>query len=354
VIELALLKLRPGDVLQVRGQPADGRVAIITTARRKGGVKLQALAANRRSVALSARDFEAPPRAVGRIELPTPFAPNRQQFQRAVVRALDRAELHPSASARGRSATGRPDLLQHPAAADPNLDERLKAAAAAERTAREVDELRDRVQGRTHSVSRRFDRVLRILETWGYVDGWSLTPAGEILARTFHECDLLVVEALRQGLLDGVDAPTLAGLVSVFTYEHRSPEAPPAPWFPSHEARRRWAAIETMARQLRDAEEEAGLSPLRPPDPTFAGIAYAWAAGESFATVVEDEELSGGDFVRNVKQLIDLLRQLGEVAPVGETRDAAREAAEFLFRGVVAASSGIGSDDGLAAHEASA
>ena len=142
--------------------------------------------------------------------------------------------------------------------------------------------------------------------------------------------------------------------MSVFTYEHRSPEAPPAPWFPSHEARRRWAAIETMARQLRDAEEEAGLSPLRPPDPTFAGIAYAWAAGESFATVVEDEELSGGDFVRNVKQLIDLLRQLGEVAPVGETRDAAREAAEFLFRGVVAASSGIGSDDGLAAEEASA
>jgi ATP-dependent RNA helicase HelY len=344
VIELAMAKLRPGDVLQVRGQPDDGRVAIITTARRKGGMKLHGLTTNRRSIALSARDFDHPPRPVGRIELPTPFAPNRQQFQRAVVRALDRAELAPDGRSRRRGSVAAP-VAQHPVTADPQLDERLKAAAAAERTGREVTELRDRVQGRTHSVSRRFDRVLRILETWGYVDGWSLTAAGETLARTFHECDLLVVEALRERLLDDLDPPTLAGLVSVFTYEHRSQEAPPAPWFPSHEARRRWTAIEAMARRLRDAEEEAGLSPLRPPDPTFAGVAYAWAAGESFATVVEDEELSGGDFVRNVKQLIDLLRQLADVAPVPATRDTAREAADSLFRGVVAASSGIGTGD---------
>jgi ATP-dependent RNA helicase HelY len=302
-------------------------------------------------VALSARDFSEPPRAIGHVELPTPFAPNRQQFQRAVVRALQRAELTPAPRTAHRRGGDRPDLEAHPVRADPDLEERVKAAAAAERIAREVAELRTRVSGRTHSVSRRFDRVLRILETWGYVDGWALTDAGQALARTFHECDLLVVEALRQRFLDDLDAPTLAGLASVFTYEHRSPEAAPAPWFPSHEARRRWTAIEAMARQLRDAEEEAGLAPLRAPDPTFAGIAYAWAAGESFATVVEDEELSGGDFVRNVKQLIDLLQQIGEVAPTEATRATAREAADRLFRGVVAASSGVGTDE---AAEASA
>ena len=54
--------------------------------------------------------------------------------------------------------------------------------------------------------------------------------------------------------------------------------------------------------------------------------------------MVEDEELSGGDFVRTTKQLIDLLRQLSLLAPVPATRDAAREAAAQLFRGVVAAS----------------
>ena len=57
----------------------------------------------------------------------------------------------------------------------------------------------------------------------------------------------------------------------------------------------------------------------RPPDPTFVAVAYAWAAGEGFAEVVEEEELSGGDFVRNVKQLIDLLGPAGRRAPMQPT-----------------------------------
>ena len=51
--------------------------------------------------------------------------------------------------------------------------------------------------------------------------------------------------------------------------------------------------------------------------------------------------MSGGDFVRTIKQLIDLLRQLAIVAPVAATRRSAEKAAEALFRGVVAASSAV-------------
>ena len=65
-----------------------------------------------------------------------------------------------------------------------------------------------------------------------------------------------------------------------------------------------------------------------------------------------DEELTGGDFVRNVKQLIDLLRQVGDVAPRPETASAARSAADGLFRGVVAASSTVGSGAGTGAVQA--
>ena len=130
----------------------------------------------------------------------------------------------------------------------------------------------------------------------------------------------------------------------MFTYEHRSPEPPPAPWFPSGGVRKRWQAIDALARELNAAEDEAGLTLTRRPDPTFAAVAYAWAAGESFAEVVEAEELSGGDFVRNVKQLIDLLRQIAEVAPEPATRSAAADAAERLYRGVVAASTPIADD----------
>jgi ATP-dependent RNA helicase HelY len=91
-----------------------------------------------------------------------------------------------------------------------------------------------------------------------------------------------------------------------------------------------------------DAEERAGLPMTRALDPGFVGLAHAWAAGDDLDAVLEDEELSGGDFVRNIKQLIDLLRQIGEVAPSRETRSSAQAAADALFRGVISASSAVG------------
>jgi ATP-dependent RNA helicase HelY len=302
---------------------------------------------NRVQLPLSVQDFDTPPHVVGRIELPTPFAPNRQSFQREVARALERAKLSPRDGASGRRVRVAEEALAgHSVTDDPDLSDRLRAAAQADRVGREVEDLRSKVKGRSESLGRRFDRVLRILDAGGELDGWRLTEWGERLARLFHECDLLIVESLRQGLLDDLDAASLAGLVSVFTYEHRSTEPPPAPWFPSAKVRKRWLAIETLAKELNEVEEEAGLAMTRLPDPTFVAIAYAWAAGEGFAEVVEDEELSGGDFVRNIKQLIDLLRQLAEVAPSAGTRDAAASAHEQLFRGVVAASAALDVSDG--------
>jgi ATP-dependent RNA helicase HelY len=49
--------------------------------------------------------------------------------------------------------------------------------------------------------------------------------------------------------------------------------------------------------------------------------------------------MTGGDFVRNMKQVIDLLRQLAVVAPGESVRSSAAAAAKRLLRGVVAASS---------------
>jgi ATP-dependent RNA helicase HelY len=357
-IDVGLARLRPGDIIYVNRGRLVGRVAVLSSARRKGGMKLQVVTTTGVSVQLSARDFDEVPRALGRIDLPTPFTPNRQQFQRQVARLLSKATVAGARHRRSRPTVDPAGLEgrvgEHPVADDPLLRERLRAAGQAERAAREVEDLRSRIQGRSQSVSQRFDRVLRILETWGYVEGWTLSDAGRRLAGFFHECDLLVVEAVRQGHLDGLEPAELAGLASVFSYEHRSPEAPPTPWFPSREVRKRWEAIESLARELRVAEEEAGLPTTRAPDPTFVAIAHAWAAGQSFASVVEDEELSGGDFVRTMKQLIDLLRQLALIAPSEATRASARDASDRLFRGVVAASTAIDTGDGDGGDVASA
>jgi ATP-dependent RNA helicase HelY len=61
--------------------------------------------------------------------------------------------------------------------------------------------------------------------------------------------------------------------------------------------------------------------------------------GEDLADVLEDEEMTGGDFVRNVKQTIDLLRQIADVVTEPATAAVARSAADACLRGVIAASS---------------
>ncbi len=58
--------------------------------------------------------------------------------------------------------------------------------------------------------------------------------------------------------------------------------------------------------------------------------------------MLADEDLSGGDFVRNVKLLIDLLGQVAEAAPNPATARTARQATDQILRGVVAASSVAG------------
>ena len=93
-----------------------------------------------------------------------------------------------------------------------------------------------------------------------------------------------------------------------------------------------------LAVAINGTERRLGLPPTRQPDATFFPLAHAWSSGEAFDRILDDDDLSGGDFVRTIKQLIDLLRQMGDAAPVESTATAARVAADSLFRGVVSAS----------------
>jgi ATP-dependent RNA helicase HelY len=243
-------------------------------------------------------------------------------------------------------------LDAHPLAGTSNRDPRLRAVGAIERLERDEARLERRVKSRSDSLARQFDRVLRVLESWDYVDGWSLTSGGETLARLYTETDLLLAESLRQGLFDGLSPPELAAVVSCFTYERRGPddEAPTAPLrWPSSAVATSARAIDKVWCELVANEDDAGLPETRQPDPGFTTHAFEWASGDDLASVLDDDELTGGDFVRHIKQCIDLLRQVGDVAADPETRRAARDAANACHRGVVAAG-GVAAACSSAAH----
>ncbi len=334
LVDLGLARLRPGQVVHASKGRYRGPVAVVASAHRKGGMRLTTVNKRAELVLLTAHDFDDVPRALGTVRLPPAFSPNRIEYRRDVARALNNARLDaPAARSRNQVSTG-----PHPVESDPDLRQRMRAAGQAERLERELVELSGRVEGHGQSLAREFDQVLDVLSRRGYVDvpAWSLTTRGSVLARVFHEADLLVAECLLAGLLDDVDAAELAGLLSVFVYEHRSPEPAPAPWFPSTEVRQRWRRIAAFSEDLAADERSAGLAEHRAPDPGFLGAAHAWVAGEELAQVVADEAVTGGDFVRTMKQLIDLARQIALIAPDATTREQAREVAQIAFRGVVA------------------
>ena len=74
-----------------------------------------------------------------------------------------------------------------------------------------------------------------------------------------------------------------------------------------------WRSVGERLRATRSTS--ADLPRTRAPDLGFADVAWRWARGERLDAVLERAELAPGDFVRNAKQLIDLLRQLAVVAP---------------------------------------
>ena len=84
-------------------------------------------------------------------------------------------------------------------------------------------------------------------------------------------------------------------------------------------------------------------------EPALSGPVLAWAEGATLTQVLEDSELTAGDFVRWVKQLLDLLGQVASLRPdpqepsllasVSRLSVAAAEAVQDVSRGVVSWSS---------------
>src|SRR5205807_85163 len=171
----------------------------------------------RRCLTLAVRDFPARPRTIGRIDLPAPYMAGNRGFQREVAQAMGKVgtpdgppsarEDRPRTRQDHRVAGMVQAVEDHPVTGCPDLRTHLRAIERVERLEKEVRRLERQVRSRTESLARQFDRVLRVLEAGGYVDGWSLTAAGPQLARIYHESDLLVAEGLRSELLDDPHPP---------------------------------------------------------------------------------------------------------------------------------------------------
>ncbi|MEV0276071.1 DEAD/DEAH box helicase [Streptomyces sp. NPDC050610] len=363
----ALEKLKPGDVIHVpTGKYAglalvlDPGLAAGRTDRHRGfehhdGPRPLVLTAERQVKRLAAIDFPVPVEALERMRIPKSFNPRSPQSRRDLASALrtKAGHIEPGRHRKKRADAAddteilrlRAAIRAHPCHGCDEREDHARWAERYDRLKRDTRQLERRIEGRTNTIARTFDRICALLTDLGYLRGDEVTDDGRRLSRLYGELDLLASECLRDGVWEGLRPAELAACASALVYEARAADDAMPPKLPTGDAQRALGEMVRIWGRLDSLEEEHKINQAegvgqREPDLGFAWAAYRWASGHGLDEVLREIEMPAGDFVRWCKQLIDVLGQIAAAAPPGTTvARNARRAVDGLLRGVVAYSS---------------
>src|SRR5215469_9482810 len=320
----ALGALTRGDIIVIPGGRRAGAAVVLEPAADAAAPVVLVLTEHRQLKRLSAAECPDPVVPVGKVAIPGRFNPRSPQHRRDIASTMrnklagvSQRELRRSAR---KEPAGRADaevaiaalrrrLHEHPCHTCQDADAHARQAERYLRMEREAAAVDRRVAERAHVIARTFDRVCSVLEQLGYLDGDTVTADGRKLAGLYSELDLLVAECLRRGVWDGLGPADLAACVSALTFKSRRPEDAPAARVPSGQVSAALGAMIKLWGELDGIEKIHRLSFLREPELGFVDRAHAWASGEPLEALLDDD-MTPGDFVRAVKQLIDLLDQI--------------------------------------------
>jgi len=370
----ALEKLKPGDIIHVPAGKFAGLALVldpgVPAGRSTGqhaprgeqfqhdGPRPLVLTAERQVKRLAPIDFPVPVEALDRMRIPKSFNPRSPQSRRDLASAMrskagTAGVVGPPKHRKSRSEAAddreiaqlRTDIRAHPCHGCDEREDHARWSERYHRLHRDTRQLERRIEGRTNTIARTFDRVCALLTELDYLEGDTVTPEGRRLARLYGELDLLASECLRDGVWDGLGPAELAACASALVYEARAADDAMPPRLPSGNARdalgemvRIWGRLDALEEAHRINQAE-GVG-QREPDLGFAWPAFRWASGHGLDAVLRDADMPAGDFVRWTKQLIDVLGQIAAAAPDGSPVGRnARKAVDGLLRGVVAYSS---------------
>ncbi len=346
----SLSRLRPGDIIRVPGGRRAGLAIVLQPGLyatggngRHDGPGPLVLTESRQVKRLAPADFPGPTEVIDKIRIPGWFSPRSPQHRKDLASTMrNRLAARPDGGrSQGRDGGppgyGSPDdevadlrrrIRHHPCHDCPDREEHARYAERYLRLRRETEALERRVAGRSHVIARTFDRVCLVLERLGYLDGDTVTPDGRRLARLYSELDLLAAECMRRGLWDGLSPAELAAVASALTFTSRQADDTHPPRLPKGRTPEVLTAMIRTWSELDQLEKDNDLSFLREPDLGFAWAAYRWARGAKLETVLDEApDLTPGDFVRAVKQLIDILDQIAAAAPLAAAPRAAPDPA---------------------------
>ena len=213
----------------------------------------------------------------------------------------------------------------------PDRENHSRIAERAQRLQREIDGLQERINSRTNVIAKRFDRIKLILDKFGYINNDAIAQSGKMLAKIYGETDLLIAESIQAGVFNQLSPADLVAVISSCIYESRNEEAAKVP---RGEVQNALAIISKIYGKIHEAESDLNLEPMRAPDFGFCWASHKWASGHSLTSILKGSDLTVGDFVRSMKQIIDLLRQLRAAAP--DLQVVIDQALAKIDRGVIA------------------
>ncbi len=308
----------PGAVFEVRRGGRQGRYLLLSVGR-EAGESMVALSSGGKIRNMTGSELSGAV-VLGQLDFSGPFRPSDRKFQQKATQRLRSFSSSVQTVASG---------IDHPVNGCDDLDDHLRHARKALKLQRKIKKAGGADGG---SLVKEFRTILAVLADRGYVSDWQLTAAGERLRTIYGQRDLLVAEAIRMGLLDGLSAPDMVAAASALMYEPRSgDEVVPVPLALDEFA----GELSRLAAELAGVERSFGVRPSPAPEFGFMEAAYHWAQGLELEEILEGLTMAPGDFVRQARQLIDQLRQIRDGAP--HLAATVNVALRRVDRGVVAA-----------------
>lgn len=355
---VALQDLLPGDVIDIPQGRNAGWAVVLRADAHPFDPRPHILTVDGKLRRVGVNDLDGSLQPESRIRIPKNFSgksPQERKDLASTVRAALREHRPARAGSgghsirfdRGTSARDhriedlRRRLRAHPCHGCSDRENHARWAERAWKLEKETEGLRRQIAGRTGSIAATFDRVCAVLSHFAYLredESGQLQPTaeGEQLRRLYGERDLLLALSLRDGFLDGLDAPGLAGVMTALVYQPRREDQGARPQLPTAHMD---AAVQTLLHNwsvLCAQEAEHRLPVTAAPELGLAEAMHRWARGATLTRTLTGTDLAAGDFVRWAKQTIDVLDQLRGVHGLDPAlRDTAHEAIESVRRGVV-------------------
>jgi ATP-dependent RNA helicase HelY len=358
--EDSLSRLLPGDVVDVPAGRAPGFAVVLSSDHSSREPRPAILTLENQLRRIGVDDLEGPIAPLTRIRIPKSFNAKVPKSRRDLASSVRNALRENRPPARGSSrntdfglgsamqnqekkiADLRRALRAHPCHGCSEREDHARWSERWWKLRKETDGLVRQIQGRTNTIAKTFDRVCDVLSAYGYLESTEdgqhrISTDGQRLRRIYGEKDLLISQALRQGAFDDLDAVEVAAFASVLVYQAKREDRGLRPRMPSVSLE---TAVDIVVHEwsaLEDVEEQNKLPLTGEPELGLVWPMYKWARGRHLQEVLSGTDLAAGDFVRWVKQVIDLLDQLAKI-PGLDPRLArlCAEAIKLIRRGVVA------------------